>query len=167
METMAALLSVEPPAVSRLREDCPARGQFEESMVEAMRAVELDPVNLFVSVNRGSMMTLAGMVDEAIEQLRKTLELNPDYVIGQACLAHALLCKKRYAEAVAILEQWKWSRMHLAQAHALAGDEQFSAAQASSTSAGISSGLVHSGTRWALATCCERALPRARTPANS
>ncbi len=99
-----------------------ARRRFEESLAEAVRAMELDPVNLFAGVNVGSIMTLAGLFDQAIVHLRKTLELNPDYVIGEACLAHSLLGKSRFSEAVPILEKWNWTRLHLAQACALAGD---------------------------------------------
>jgi tetratricopeptide (TPR) repeat protein len=51
----------------------------DESVAEARRALELDPLSLPVNNILGLMLRIAGRYDEAIEQYRRTLELDPSF----------------------------------------------------------------------------------------
>ena len=53
--------------------------RYEEAMVEAQRAVELDPLSAGANGSLGMALGLAGRYDDALKQLRKALDLNPQY----------------------------------------------------------------------------------------
>jgi len=54
-----------------------AMGRIEESLAESRRALELDPLVLILNVHLGWHYLYARQYDQAIEQLRKTLEMDP------------------------------------------------------------------------------------------
>jgi len=54
------------------------RGQFEQSVAEVRRARDLDPLSLIMNSDLGKMLFYARRYDEAIQQLRFTLDLHPD-----------------------------------------------------------------------------------------
>ena len=54
------------------------RGQFNQSVAEARRARDLDPFSLYVNHELGKMLFYARRYDDAIQQLRFTLDLRPD-----------------------------------------------------------------------------------------
>ena len=54
-------------------------GQFEEAIAEARRALELDPLSLVINADLGTTLTSARRYDQAIEQLRKTVEMDPGF----------------------------------------------------------------------------------------
>jgi len=54
------------------------RGQFDDSVAEARRARELDPLSLVISHDLGKMLFYARRYDEAVQQLHFTLDLHPD-----------------------------------------------------------------------------------------
>ena len=54
------------------------RGQFDQSVAEVRRARDLDPLSLLMNHDVGKMLFYARRYDEAIQQLRFTLELHPD-----------------------------------------------------------------------------------------
>jgi tetratricopeptide (TPR) repeat protein len=55
------------------------RGRVAESMAEARRALELDPLSPFANEELADVFLTARQYDLAIEQYRKTLELYPDH----------------------------------------------------------------------------------------
>jgi eukaryotic-like serine/threonine-protein kinase len=55
-----------------------ATGRFEEGIVELKRALELDPLSLLINRNLGRALLAARQYDQAIEQERKALELDPN-----------------------------------------------------------------------------------------
>jgi tetratricopeptide (TPR) repeat protein len=55
--------------------------------------------------NVGMVYSCVGRHNEAIEQLRNTTELNPDYDFGYSALGMAYLRKAMYPEAIANLEK--------------------------------------------------------------
>jgi len=60
-----------------------ARGRTRESIVEAKRALELDPLSLAANLNLGWQYHWARQYDLAVEQLRKTLEMEPNFEQGR------------------------------------------------------------------------------------
>jgi len=75
-------------------------GQFEESIAEHRRALELDPLSLSVNRNLGLALLIARQYDLAIEQLRKTLEIEPSFVLTRDYLGIAYLKKDMQKEAI-------------------------------------------------------------------
>jgi len=54
-------------------------GRFDEAIAERKRALELDPLSLRTSALLGYDYYIAGQYDKAVEQFRKTSELDPNY----------------------------------------------------------------------------------------
>jgi len=80
-------------------------GRTEEALRESKRALDLDPLSLAINWHRGLMLYFARRYDEAIDQLRKTIQMAPDYVLAHSTLGWAYLQKGMYTEAVAELER--------------------------------------------------------------
>jgi TolB-like protein/Tfp pilus assembly protein PilF len=68
-------------------------GRFDESIAEAKRALELDPLSLIINADLGNNYFFARRYDEAIEQLRKTLEMDPSFYYARWNLGQALETK--------------------------------------------------------------------------
>jgi tetratricopeptide (TPR) repeat protein len=68
---------------------------------EGSRAQQLDPLSLIINTNVGSMLSYAGRHDEAIEQIRKTLEMDPNFIPGHWYLGMSYTYKAMYPEAIA------------------------------------------------------------------
>jgi tetratricopeptide (TPR) repeat protein len=68
-------------------------GQTEREITEMKRAVELDPLSLVINSNLGVAYIHAGRLDEAIAQLRKTVELDGTFYYARYNLAPALELK--------------------------------------------------------------------------
>ena len=54
-------------------------GRRNESVVEAQRALDVDPLSLPINLILGSMLGIAGRPPHAIERYKRTLELSPDF----------------------------------------------------------------------------------------
>jgi len=52
-------------------------GRMDEAMVEHKRAKELDPLNPLHTAWLGELYRWEGRYEEALEEVRKSLELNP------------------------------------------------------------------------------------------
>jgi serine/threonine protein kinase/Tfp pilus assembly protein PilF len=96
--------------------------RFDEAIREAQQGLDLDPLSPSVSTNLAWALCFAGRYDDAIEQIHRTLQLNPDYLPARPLLAQVYLLKERYAEAIAILERWTSATAHLGAAYALGGN---------------------------------------------
>ena len=77
------------------------RGRGDEAIAEIGIAQHLDPLALGPSVTAGWTFYYARQYDRAIEQCRKSLELDPNYVSAHDCLGNAYLGKGAYEQAIA------------------------------------------------------------------
>jgi tetratricopeptide (TPR) repeat protein len=75
-------------------------GRFDESISEARRAVELD-LSPVASTELGNVLYRARRYDEAIAVLRKTLDVEPNYVTARAYLGLCYSMQGRHEEALA------------------------------------------------------------------
>jgi tetratricopeptide (TPR) repeat protein len=79
-------------------------GETEAGLAEARRAVELDPLSPEINAWLGGMsLYFARHYDEAIEQLRTTVAIDPDYWFPHEWLGRAYAREGRFAEAIAEL----------------------------------------------------------------
>ena len=80
-------------------------GQFEDAIAEMKRALELDPLSVIINADLGSVLCSARRYDAAIEQLRKTVEMNPRFYYAHWNLGQALEVKGLVNEASAEYEK--------------------------------------------------------------
>jgi serine/threonine protein kinase/tetratricopeptide (TPR) repeat protein len=101
-------------------------GRFRESLSEARLALEYDPLSLFAGANVAWVLQMSSRYDEALEQYQRILEMQPNFVVARALMAVVYAEQEKHDEAIAILSEWNWTRLHLAQAHAMAGNRDTS-----------------------------------------
>jgi TolB-like protein/DNA-binding SARP family transcriptional activator/Flp pilus assembly protein TadD len=106
-----------------------ARGRFDEAVAAMRRAQETDPLSLIASAALGWIHYYRRDFDAAVQQCRRTIELNAGFEQAWLWGGQALEAAGRYAEAVTMLERAaaisKRSAVTLTalgRAHALAGD---------------------------------------------
>ena len=78
-----------------------AAGQTERQIAEMKRAVELDPLSLIINTNLGEAYIYAHRHDDAIGQLRKTVEMDAGFYFTHYILGNALELKGQLPEAMA------------------------------------------------------------------
>jgi tetratricopeptide (TPR) repeat protein len=79
-------------------------GRMSEAIVAARRGQELDPLSLNVSAHLGLIRRLARQYDHAIDEDRKTIELQPLYPRGHIGLGEDYIYKGRYKDSLAELQ---------------------------------------------------------------
>jgi tetratricopeptide (TPR) repeat protein len=75
-------------------------GRFDEALAEIRRAQELDPLSLIISAIAGWPYRYTGQPDKAIEQFKKTLEMDSNFMPAHYYLGLAYLDKGMYEEAL-------------------------------------------------------------------
>jgi serine/threonine-protein kinase len=75
-------------------------GRLDESKVEIERAQQLDPLSLPINAKVGLTLYLMRDYAGAIEQLQKTLEMDPTFRYAHIFLLHAYVEKQMYEEAI-------------------------------------------------------------------
>src|SRR5215204_358915 len=78
-------------------------GRNEEALAEASRAAELDPLSPIISTTVGERLFFARDYERAAERLRRTLELDPDFIQARFFLGLVYVRQGRRAAAVAEL----------------------------------------------------------------
>jgi TolB-like protein/tetratricopeptide (TPR) repeat protein len=78
-----------------------AAGQTELAITEMKRAQELDPLSLIINANLGQAYIYARRYDDAIAQLRKTIEMDGGFYYARYLLGNALELKGSVSEAIA------------------------------------------------------------------
>jgi tetratricopeptide (TPR) repeat protein len=77
-----------------------AMTRHEESIAEAMRGLEVDPLSIPVNNIVGEMLSAARQWERAIDQYRKTVELDPGVALVHENLGTALEEVGKYDEAI-------------------------------------------------------------------
>src|SRR5262245_5079099 len=77
-------------------------GRHEQAIAEHERARQLDPLSLIINANLTRALYWARRYDEAIEQARRTLEIDPTFGVAMFWLDGALRHKGLIKEAVAL-----------------------------------------------------------------
>ena len=105
------------------------RGECDDGLRHIEAALELDPLDLGLGMNRGDFLIMAGRYPAAVEQLERTLELDEGFAPARFRLAHAHALAGNVAAAERELERIgpagqrdKWLETAVL-VHALAGDE--------------------------------------------
>ena len=75
-------------------------GRFDEAKVERKRALEFEPLSPLFGMVSGATFYFAGQYDEAVEQLKKTVDLEPRYYPTYFWLGQAFEQKKMITEAI-------------------------------------------------------------------
>jgi TolB-like protein/Tfp pilus assembly protein PilF len=78
-----------------------ALGRFDESIAEAKRSIELDPLSMINNADFGNDYYFARRYDDAIAQLRKTIEIEPRSYLAHYYLGEALQLKGQMPDAIA------------------------------------------------------------------
>ncbi|HKT21995.1 MAG TPA: hypothetical protein VJR06_05220, partial [Nitrososphaerales archaeon] len=81
-----------------------AMGRFEEALAEVGKAKELDPLNLAINTGVGHVLYLSRDYDRAIEQYKKTVDLDPSFPLTHIWFGRPYLEKRMYKEAISELE---------------------------------------------------------------
>ena len=82
-----------------------AMGRHHEAIVEMKRAMELEPLSLTQGGNFAGVLMYARQFDAALEQAKKTYDLDPNHPASRYWMAHALNAKGMYAESLLISEK--------------------------------------------------------------
>jgi tetratricopeptide (TPR) repeat protein len=80
-------------------------GRHDEAIGEMQRAMEIEPLSLIQGANFAGVLIYAHQFDRAVEQAKKTYELDPTFFAGQNWLCHAYDAKGMYAESLSISEK--------------------------------------------------------------
>jgi serine/threonine protein kinase/TolB-like protein/Tfp pilus assembly protein PilF/alpha-beta hydrolase superfamily lysophospholipase len=80
-------------------------GRMDEAMREIKRTQELDPLSLIANVNAGWIFYHSRQYDRAIEQDRKSLDMDPNFARGHWAISEPLEQAQRYDEAIAELQR--------------------------------------------------------------
>jgi tetratricopeptide (TPR) repeat protein len=76
-------------------------GRHAEALAIAKRTRELDPLDLVTNALEGQFLLHAGRVDEALDRLQKTFELEPNFWMPHFFASSAYVEKGMFAEAIA------------------------------------------------------------------
>ncbi len=103
-------------------------GRTEPSHVEAVRALELDPLDLITNIHLGWHYLYAGQVDQAIRQFRIPLDMDPDWMGSHFYLGWAYTQRGNFTDAIGelqtavkLLKRAPWGLTMLGYAYARAG----------------------------------------------
>jgi serine/threonine protein kinase/tetratricopeptide (TPR) repeat protein len=82
-----------------------AMGRLDEAVSEARRAQTFDALSPIVNTDLGWCLLYAGRGSEAVDQFRKTLEIDPKYVSARWGLGASYAQQRAFKDAVAELKQ--------------------------------------------------------------
>ncbi len=102
--------------------------RMEEALAEIRKARQYDPFALIIATNEGWILYFARRYEEAVRELSKALESNPDLSTAHYKLGNAYLQLGVYDKAIASLQRvqknYDYPIASLARAFALAGDRE-------------------------------------------
>ena len=79
-------------------------GRYDEGTAALQRAKQLDPLSPFISIEMGLPPFFMHRYDEAVENARKTVEMNPSFFFAHYVLGDQLIQKGDYASAITELQ---------------------------------------------------------------
>jgi DNA-binding winged helix-turn-helix (wHTH) protein/Tfp pilus assembly protein PilF len=82
-------------------------GRHDEALAEIRWALEIDPLSLILNRQFGASLLFARQYDAAIEQMKKTVELDANFAVGHSTLSVAYRMKGDYAESVEELARFQ------------------------------------------------------------
>ena len=85
-----------------------ARGDYEQGIDEARRALDTDPLSAYVTMILACCLCTAGRLDEAIETARRAVLQDPESFVARWSLGVSLATAERFEEAVSTLEAAVW-----------------------------------------------------------
>jgi tetratricopeptide (TPR) repeat protein len=80
-------------------------GRHDEAIAEMQRATEIEPLSLIQGANFAGVYLYARQFDRAVEQAKKTYDLDPAFFGAQNWLCHSYDAKGMYPESLAISEK--------------------------------------------------------------
>jgi len=80
-------------------------GRHDEAIAEMKRAMELEPLSVVQGANFAAVYVYARQFDKALDQAKKTYELDPNAVTSQHWLCHSYNVNGMYAESLALSEK--------------------------------------------------------------
>ncbi|MDX6710817.1 MAG: eukaryotic-like serine/threonine-protein kinase, partial [Blastocatellia bacterium] len=80
-------------------------GRHDEAIAEMKRAMELEPLSLAQGANFAAVYLYARQFDKALDQAKKTYDLDPNLVTGQNWMCHSYDFNGMYPESLAISER--------------------------------------------------------------
>jgi eukaryotic-like serine/threonine-protein kinase len=82
-------------------------GRLIEGMTELKRAQDLDPLSLVINAVVARDLIFQRQYDSAMEQLRKTLEIDPSFALAHSYLGLAYEQKGLFAQAISEFQEWQ------------------------------------------------------------
>jgi len=82
-----------------------SKGQFDEAIIAAKKALELDPLSLYMRTILGDWLRLAGRLDEAEEEIGKVLEMDPTFGSAHHFIGFVYIQRGNYKEALASFQK--------------------------------------------------------------
>jgi len=76
-------------------------GRMDEAIAEAKLAQQIDPLSLVMNSALGRIYHFARQYDRALDQFRKTIDMDPNFPAAHSDLAQTYVAKRMYAEAIA------------------------------------------------------------------
>jgi tetratricopeptide (TPR) repeat protein len=76
------------------------RGELDEAVARVARARELDPLSLIINTDVGDLFYYSRRYDEALEQQRKTVGMDPSFWPAHVNLGRAYVQKEMFREAI-------------------------------------------------------------------
>lgn len=93
------------------------QGRFPEAFAESEEARKLDPLSLIIAADRASILYYSRQYDNAVQQCRSVLELNPNFDHARVLMIKFYLELGRYDEVLGLVrlrknrdeEPWSWA----------------------------------------------------------
>jgi TolB-like protein/Tfp pilus assembly protein PilF len=82
-----------------------AQGKFDEALVQITRAQELDPLSLIIGVNLGEILTYLQRDEQAREQYRKALDLDPNFSLAHLDFGMLLARQGKFDDAISEIQK--------------------------------------------------------------
>ncbi|HEY6119889.1 MAG TPA: tetratricopeptide repeat protein [Pyrinomonadaceae bacterium] len=80
-------------------------GRTDEAIREIKRALELEPLSIAMNANLAGAYMYARQSDRALEQARKTFDLEPNHLTARVWLTNVYESRGMYNEAIALSEE--------------------------------------------------------------